>query len=90
MPELEQSSALGLEQRRAKVEGSGAVTSMEMILQGRVRELDKYLYESLPRNRSDREKLLECGYSPKLWDEVICYECTVVCVIQEAVEAYEI
>lgn len=68
VPELEQGSTPGLEQRTPKVE---AVTSMETILQERVRALDNYLYESLPRNRSDREKLLECGYSAKLWDEVI-------------------
>ena len=38
-------------------------------LELRVRELDDYL-ESLPRNTEDRQRLEECGYSNKLWDEV--------------------
>ena len=40
------------------------------MLASRMRELENHLVLSLPRNASDREKLIENGYSAKLWEEV--------------------
>ena len=40
------------------------------MLASRMRELENHLLQSLPRNASDREKLIESGYSAKLWEEV--------------------
>lgn len=48
-------------------------------LEARVKELDCFL-DAIPRNSEDKCKLIECGYSSSLWEEVssldcLCYRC---------------
>ena len=38
-------------------------------LEVRMHELERHI-EQLPRNTEDRQKLVECGYSHRLWEEV--------------------
>lgn len=49
--------------------GSG-VESTQTLLGTRIRELECYLLNSFSRNNEDREKLIDCGYSAKLWENV--------------------
>lgn len=46
------------------------VESTQTLLGTRIRELESYLLNSFSRNSDDREKLIDCGYSAKLWENV--------------------
>ena len=46
------------------------VRETEVVLEVRMKGLESYLLTNFPRNISDREKLIECGYSALLWEKV--------------------
>ena len=57
---------------------AGNTDELKKVLEERMRKFDDYLLQSLPRNLSDRETLMECGYSQKLWDDVSIIIC--ICI----------
>ena len=44
-------------------------SSVQFLLSERERQFEEYIL-SLARNKQDCERLLECGYSKQLWNEV--------------------
>ena len=57
-------------------------TTTEALLRRRMSLFDDYLDECLPRNTRDKSKLIECGYSSRLWDEVWqCYSSSVLSIL---------
>ena len=60
----------GSEQVDPSLSGDSTVSSTEAALEDRVQGLQSYLLTNFPRNSSDRERLIECGYNALLWDKV--------------------
>ena len=46
------------------------LTKKEVILKQRMTSLDDYVLHFFMRNSTDKTRLIECGYSSRLWNEV--------------------